>query len=386
MVDDSLICLLCGEASSESVPGARWPVTITSDRQPRLFPVQTCWCRHCGHVTSQGAEVRALADIYDSYALFPESDTSDHLIFGLDEGPVPRTELEARTLRPFVPPVRRGKFLDVGCNKGLMLRAFAREHPHWELHGHEISPHYQPALLDLLEPGHFHTGPLEALPGGLDVVTLLHTLEHIPDPVPALRALRERMSPAGILMVQVPDLRYAPGDLVVYDHLSHFVPETLVALVQQGGFEVELVSDTATPRELALVARPDTRRAPPPLPSPDATRLVIDGAVAFLRSAQRLVQETGARKVGVFGTGLLGSWVAGLLGARAGWVVDEATTKANCGHLGRKVLHPRDLSEGDEIILAVNPSLARTLTQRWRHVPARLISLQEDEQTRGSAW
>lgn len=369
----------------ERVPGARWPITITSDRQPRPLPIQTCRCVRCGHVASQGQDVRALAEIYDSYALFPESETSDHLVFGLDEGPVPRTELEARTLRPFVPPsppVPPGRFLDVGCNKGLMLRAFAHDHPHWELHGYEVSSHYQAALRDVLGPGRFHTGPLEALPHALDVVTLLHTLEHIPDPVTALRALKEHMSPEGILFVQVPDLRHAPGDLVVYDHLSHFVPETLVGLVERAGFEVELVSDTATPRELALVARPGARTAAPPLPRPGATRQVVDSAVSFLQSAQRLARETGRREVGVFGTGLVGSWVAGLLGDRAAWFVDEAAVKMEHGHLGRKVIHPRDLREGDEVVLAVHPSLALALARRWWASPARFIGLQEDGEAR----
>lgn len=86
----------------------------------------------------------------------------------------------------------------------------------------------------------------------VDVVTLLHVLEHIPDVGPALRHLCLQMRDGALLAVEVPNLRSAarigsgrswaawwPGE-----HVYHFTPSTLRAAVSRAGFEVLEVRTT----------------------------------------------------------------------------------------------------------------------------------------------
>lgn len=367
MLDDtSAPCLACGAPATAAVAHGAWPVTVTSDLRVWPHGVRLRRCGACGHVMSRADDqARVLDDLYATYASLHGALEDDHLVYGVEGGPVPRTRLQVDTLRPFVRGRTRGRFLDVGCNKGLMLRAFSREHPGWEVHGHELSAHHYDSLRDVLDPARFHTGPLEALDGGFDAITLLHTLEHVPDPREFLRLLGAKLAPGGVLLVQVPDLAQAPGDLVVYDHVSHFVPETLAAVVEGAGLEVALLSDRATPRELALVARAGAPGGRPAGEVEPATRGVVRRAVSFLDALQRLAVEAGSDEVGVFGTGLVGTWVGGLLGERLGFFVDESPLKVGMPHLGRPVLHPREVRAGRTVILAVSPALATSLEARW---------------------
>ena len=77
-----------------------------------------------------------------------------------------------------------------------------------------------------------------------DLVTLVHSLEHVPQPVETLRALRPLLAPGGLVFVEVPHAgsivrmrgarRSALLDLPV--HLYHFEPETLAAVAHRAGF------------------------------------------------------------------------------------------------------------------------------------------------------
>jgi len=77
-----------------------------------------------------------------------------------------------------------------------------------------------------------------------DVVVLFHVLEHLPDPLGALRRIRSWLNPGGAILVEVPNCDsddakgYGPewkGWQPKY-HLSHFNPETLRRSLREAGF------------------------------------------------------------------------------------------------------------------------------------------------------
>ena len=96
------------------------------------------------------------------------------------------------------------------------------------------------------------TGTYEGLPediGSFDLVRLNHVLEHVEDPVDALRTLRRHVSPSGRLAVTVPNTDSAVADLFGQDwynldaprHLWDFNPHNLGMAFEHAGFEVERV-------------------------------------------------------------------------------------------------------------------------------------------------
>jgi SAM-dependent methyltransferase len=101
---------------------------------------------------------------------------------------------------------------------------------------------------------------------GYDLVTALHSLEHVPNPLEVLRHLREALRPGGFLLAEVPHAdsfemwRPARRRLILDlpAHLYHFTPETLQVMLQRARYDVldvRLTNSDALEWALALRAR-----------------------------------------------------------------------------------------------------------------------------------
>lgn len=141
---------------------------------------------------------------------------------------------------------RRGSLLDVGCGNGPLLLV-ARDRG-WEPHGLETSRwavRYDREALGL----DVCRGVLEDHPfasGSFDVITLIHSLEHMPRPMASLEAARDLLAAGGVLHVQVPNLaslgrRFTGRHWQAYvppSHLWYFDRHTLARMLAKTGFEV----------------------------------------------------------------------------------------------------------------------------------------------------
>jgi 2-polyprenyl-3-methyl-5-hydroxy-6-metoxy-1,4-benzoquinol methylase len=82
--------------------------------------------------------------------------------------------------------------------------------------------------------------------GRFQLVTLIHSLEHVADPVRALTRLRAAVEPGGMVFIEVPhagsvDMWWPRRRREILDlpvHLYHFVPATLVRVVERAGLHV----------------------------------------------------------------------------------------------------------------------------------------------------
>jgi SAM-dependent methyltransferase len=87
---------------------------------------------------------------------------------------------------------------------------------------------------------------LELEPASLDVATMWHVLEHIPEPRATLEGLRERLKPGGTLVAEVPNVesvaaaqqeaRWTHLDPDV--HVIQFSPATLRLMLERSGYQV----------------------------------------------------------------------------------------------------------------------------------------------------
>ena len=122
-----------------------------------------------------------------------------------------------------------GRVLDVGCGKGLFLAGLRDQG--WQAVGVEMSEvsgkHARSLNLEVFSK------PLEKCgfdQGSFDVVTLFHSLEHMPNPVQLLHHIHNLLRPGGYMVVEVPNAgswyaRAFKGDWFHCDvprHLFHF--------------------------------------------------------------------------------------------------------------------------------------------------------------------
>jgi len=157
----------------------------------------------------------------------------------------------------FPPWTGKGRLLDVGCASGKFLRQMGAVG--WRLAGIEFDPEAA-AKARAVTPDVFEGDPVDApfAPGRFDLVTAFHVIEHLPEPLMALRRMVEWLAPGGLMIVEVPNAggvgarmfgRYWSG-LDFPRHLVHFTPATMGAMVARAGGRVECAAHRTKPRYL----------------------------------------------------------------------------------------------------------------------------------------
>lgn len=364
-------CNICGAKNSSLIFNSRAPLSITSDL--RIWPkgVAVFQCRKCGYVFKK-PDKKELTKIYRSYQLFEDKDEQDQAIFIPEKPPQSRTDLLIETLATSARLSDSGKILDIGCNKGLLLAKFAENFPGWRLFGHEISDSYEEHLKKIPKFAGFYNGELGRIKEKFNLITIVHTLEHINNPKGFLKKVRKLLLPNGLLLVQVPNYSLNPFDILVFEHVSHFSPETLEQILINAGFEVVIKSTSTVPKELTYLARVGTQSYTGELKFGIFLRSLARKNVRFLSAFERLVlQANNKHPLIIFGTAEAGTWIAGLVDNKIDFFVDESPWKIGKNHLEIQIKHPTALKKGDQVILGMAPLLAHQVYNKWKHTNAR---------------
>jgi 2-polyprenyl-3-methyl-5-hydroxy-6-metoxy-1,4-benzoquinol methylase len=141
--------------------------------------------------------------------------------------------------------------LDIGASSGMLLETMKQEFG---------------AIVTGVEPGDAYRAlaegkgirmypSIEALaatqPQHFELVTLMHVLEHLEQPLQVLKQIKEELlSKDGLLLVEVPNF-YA-HDSYELAHLSCFTRHTLLELLRQAGFELVAFRQHGMPRSEIL--------------------------------------------------------------------------------------------------------------------------------------
>lgn len=154
----------------------------------------------------------------------------------------------AETNAEKLPPLPPGRMLEIGCASGRFLDRMARRG--WQVEGIEFSP---AAGAEAQRAGFsVQVGPMEgALPPRVphDLVVGWMVLEHLHDPVGALKKIRGWTKAGGWLVLSVPnaacwELRFFREmwyGLHLPNHLWHPAPESLRRVLEAGGWRLDRV-------------------------------------------------------------------------------------------------------------------------------------------------
>jgi SAM-dependent methyltransferase len=149
---------------------------------------------------------------------------------------------------------RLGRMLDVGCGSGELL-----EHFHgrgWETYG--IDPSSSATEACRRRGAHTHQGTLNDQPwaaGFFDVIVFQHSLEHIVDPIDALRSARRLLAEGGLLIIAVPNWECWQRRLLFRDrwfhldlprHQQHFTVNALKMLAAKLDLRIRSTGTSST--------------------------------------------------------------------------------------------------------------------------------------------
>jgi trans-aconitate methyltransferase len=356
-------CHLCGGGDITVFSSYRALHRVTSDCKPWPAGGELGVCRRCGSaqaIISPQWEAEARA-IYDAYTIYHQSGGAEQSVFDPATGAATaRSTQLLRRLKKDVPFADQGRLLDIGCGNGATLRAFSEVAPGWSLAGLEVNDRYKVVVESIPGVEALYTGSIGGIPGEFQAITLIHALEHIAQPVPFLKELWNKITAGGLLVVQVPDCRRNPFMFAVADHATHFVKSTLSELIAAAGYEIVVAADDWIAKELTLVAR-RSERGMAWQKSVDPTREVteIDARVKWLDNLGSEVRTLAARgPIGIFGTSIAATWMDQELGGNAACFVDEDPNRLGELFMGRRILSPREVPSGSQIVLALPPQMA----------------------------
>ncbi|MBI5625216.1 MAG: class I SAM-dependent methyltransferase [Elusimicrobia bacterium] len=363
-------CMLCGKLGLSPVPKPEKLLGVTSDDRPWKGSGSILVCSDCGHVQKQIDEHwrRDAAEVYRGYALYQLRGGTEHVVLG-DVGSRPRSCLLLDRLRDQIGLSKKGRMLDVGCGNGPLLRSFGEMFPQWSLVGFEPSDHFRSDVEAIPGVEAFHSGTMDRIPGSFDLIALYYVLEHLPDPARVIADLRAKLAPGGLFVIIVPHYQENPFDLIIVDHCSHFRMDSLSFLLKVAGLEVLEVTTGWIPRAVAAVGRNSALKYPGAIEAEPFLE-IRSRVCASLDWLNRLIDDASvhakADAFGIFGTATAGSWIAGVLGERVAFFVDEDWARTGVGksHLGRPVYLPHDAPPDKSIYLAFPPALAKGMFDR----------------------
>jgi SAM-dependent methyltransferase len=232
----SAVCAACGEARrSFAFEGRDWYVGAASGSW------QYFTCARCRSVYADPQPTAAELDAAYAASYGPYSDEPT-LLERLGE---PLARREAAWLVALAEPT--GLLLDVGCGRGTMMRRARESGWTGPIRGFEPSEEVaMHASAKLALP--IDVAPVESLPadaGPAKAIILRHVIEHVREPIPVLRTLREHLEPGGIIYVGTPDRRALAARVFGrhwhgYDpprHLFAFTAGGVREMLRAAGFE-----------------------------------------------------------------------------------------------------------------------------------------------------
>jgi len=138
------------------------------------------------------------------------------------------------------------RVLDVGTDRGWFLKFF--QDAGAEVFGTQMSaPAARAATKRLGREIFLGELPDARFPeASMDLVCLYNVLEHVREPLVYLREINRVLRPGGVLVIEVPNARCLTARLFgrhwlgwdIPNHLHHFSPASLRALLERHGFEV----------------------------------------------------------------------------------------------------------------------------------------------------
>jgi SAM-dependent methyltransferase len=366
---DEAACSICGEGTLEELGEYRGLRRVTSDCRPWPAGGRIGVCRSCGAVQNPATEAFLvdIDEIYRSYKIYHQAAGAEQAVFEQSSGlPASRSAKLLDTFRRCANLKAIGRMLDVGCGNGATIRAFGRMAPGWTKAGNEFDDKYRAEVEAIPNTESLHVGSVEDVSGTFDVITMVHVLEHIVDPVALLKTLHTKLSPEGLLLIEVPHHPANPFELLIADHRTHFTVDSLPRALVAAGFEIVSVAEDWIPKELSVVARSARGRVTPPPPShPAVTRDEVARSISWLqRTADRLRDLSAAGPVGLFGTSIAGTWLVAEADEAVAFFVDEDPARAGRVYRGRPVRSPADVPTGSRVFVGLPPAFAAGICSR----------------------
>jgi SAM-dependent methyltransferase len=230
-------CDLCGSQKLKVILEKLLPYSILSDNKTVPIGLRKIECESCGLIRD-GHDINAeyLSRLYQfDYTL---NIRPEEYHFLTRQGAIPRSKLffdwiwdalESNHL------INLEKVVEIGCGAGHLLMRMQAALPQAQFWGTEMSEGAR--SLATSSGCRVIAGGIEQLSEtNIDLIYSVGVLEHVPRPGDFIKAIRDHLSPSGMLVLIQPTQDVPSSDIYFSDHLHHFGTDHLDMYAEKIGF------------------------------------------------------------------------------------------------------------------------------------------------------
>jgi SAM-dependent methyltransferase len=374
-------CPICAAAPLALGADATHLLGVTSDCRPWPAGSQFLVCPECDHLQKH-IDTQWQNDsgsIYKNYEMYAQAHGAEQAVF---TGSAEQASAEPRSMRLMRHAAgtglfpKHGRLLDIGCGNGSFLRAVNQIFPKLILHGLEWDLRHRQAVEAITNDESLTVMDDLDQFKDLDAVSMIHALEHFEDPAGFLDRLKKILAPGGLLIIEVPDWRRNPFDLMIRDHAFHYSMASISRLLTTKGWQILSLRDDWVAKELSVIARagPGSNAAPEIDPAMDA-RLKLSQSV---RSLQRFLSEVQTKAGGsqfcVFGSSIGAGWLAGHFDDQIRFWLDEDPARSGGEFLGRPIIDPAAAERTVPVVIPLAPEIAAKVAEKLRKLGYHILA------------
>lgn len=361
-------CHLCGSESrfinDDSDSGF-----VSSDCQPTYQKAQFVYCSQCFVVQKNiNTEWQKSVDkIYNDYKIYEQAKGKEQNAFNYGSGQGnARSKLIAEWTKEKT-NMKQPTLLDIGCGNGAFLREFSRVNHESKLYGSELNE-INRAIIEQINNCKFICSPISQINRKFDIISLIHVLEHIPNPQIFLQEIRDKLEEKGCLLIEVPNLKESPFDLFIFDHCTHFTEEGILRLLDKSGFKPIHLSTSIVAKEITIIAEPvHSRHDEIKNQTIEATVDPSEIARAQLNLAGKIKEKAMLeydKPLYILGSSISATWLAKELNFQISGFIEEDIDRVGNEHCGVQIYSPTSIEEESMLLLPFSSETSTLLAER----------------------
>jgi SAM-dependent methyltransferase len=271
-------CICCGADSGQIIPLGKYSVAGVGEIDAKLKICDACGCLMQDPVPAP----EAMAKYYKVLSNYTNASR--------DGLPDPNTlKANRRQLALIDDLPKLGRAYEIGCATGHMLSELKKLG--WNVNGCDPSPSAAKVAKDLWDI-QIQTGQFEEMslaPGGVDLVLMMHVLEHVHNPVDFLGKAASLLAENGSLLIEVPCLirpdKWGNG-YFTFEHINIFSENALLSCLSRAGFQalaIKIDAESEPYPVITALARKTGANKPFPV-RPDDPEAVAAMVKAYLKT------------------------------------------------------------------------------------------------------
>lgn len=368
-------CHICNSNSVETLKNYSDLFRVTSDCKPFKKGGKLGICNNCKILQGivDNKFLHEIKKIYKDYSVYYQANGKEQKIFKDGNDNIrPRSDQIIENVFKNNKLNNTGELLDIGCGNGNFLKSFISYFPNWNLFGLDLDNKYENSISEIINFKKFYSCDIDEIDNKFDIISLLHTIEHIIDPKTFLKKISSKLKKEGLLLIEAPNYSMNPFDLIIADHSIHFDKYTLINLLNEMGFEIIYFSDTIISKEftiLAKIARKNKDKSKYNIINYNEIKNNVNNAIKWLKNVKikgkHIIRNKKKNEMfGIFGTSIASTWISYELDNKIDFYVDEDEDRINKLFLNKKVYHPSELQNDWITYIVLNYNLSTKILNK----------------------